>query len=192
METLPFRGKHGARAIPGARSSLLSIAALLDFSGMSEITPRSNSASLLTLLPKGYSANARLVKVKPARRISPRNGCLTVSRQTRGARNPRRALKFAGQKTSTKESMKYTDEGILKVIGLHHNPDEWHKSGHVYQIWEDGEITLQKCGEWFNQRNLHCISGGGSRIVPMPIKAGNHSYAFMPSMEIADAVQAMF
>ena len=30
----------------------------------------------------------------------------------------------------------------------------------VYQVWEDGEITLQKGGELLWQRNLHCIAMG--------------------------------
>jgi hypothetical protein len=30
--------------------------------------------------------------------------------------------------------------------------------GSVYQIWSDGEITLQKSGELLWQRTLHCIT----------------------------------
>jgi hypothetical protein len=30
----------------------------------------------------------------------------------------------------------------------------------VYEVWEDGEITLTKGGDLFGQRNLHCISEG--------------------------------
>lgn len=31
------------------------------------------------------------------------------------------------------------------------------QEGMVYQIWHDGEITLQKSGSLYGQRNVHCI-----------------------------------
>ena len=34
-------------------------------------------------------------------------------------------------------------------------PNEYKKPGMVYQVWQDGEITSQKCGELWKQRNLH-------------------------------------
>lgn len=56
------------------------------------------------------------------------------------------------------------------------NPSLREHEGSVYEIWEDGEITLQKCGSLYNQRSLHCITPGVKGIVPtfeLPEKAGN-------------------
>jgi hypothetical protein len=53
----------------------------------------------------------------------------------------------------------------------------------VYQVWEDGKLTLQKGGSLLWQRNLHCIQPGVESLA-LPIDAlankynGRHSYIF--------------
>jgi hypothetical protein len=54
--------------------------------------------------------------------------------------------------------------------------------GHVYQIWEDGEITLQKSGDLLWMRGLHTIQCGLGFAVDsklMPEKTRDHGYAFV-------------
>lgn len=68
------------------------------------------------------------------------------------------------------------------------------EEGMVYQVWEDGEITLQKSGSLLWQRSLHCLSPG----LPSSIEAEHfpsenlksaHAYAFCPSLEDAKEVR---
>jgi len=56
------------------------------------------------------------------------------------------------------------------------------EEGHVYQVWEDGEITLQKCGSLLGQRNLHCITPGFDYHLPlscMPYNNSKHGWAYV-------------
>lgn len=83
---------------------------------------------------------------------------------------------------------------IKNLIASHHNPALAEQDGMVYQIWEDGEITLQKSGSLLNQRNLHCIAPGIVSCIPkeyMPVVETNHGYAYIESMEIGQAVRTM-
>jgi hypothetical protein len=57
-----------------------------------------------------------------------------------------------------KRSIQYDD--ILEEIKKCHNEQLAKESGHVYQIWNDGEITLQKSGNLLNMRNLHTMESG--------------------------------
>ena len=61
--------------------------------------------------------------------------------------------------------------------------------GMVYEIWEDGEITLQKCGELYGMRNLHCIVPGFSTVnIPLPYKLHhNHSNMALEQNDIPRA-----
>jgi hypothetical protein len=45
----------------------------------------------------------------------------------------------------------------LWIKSEHYHPEESQKYGMVWQVWEDGEITLQKCGKLLWQRTLHSI-----------------------------------
>lgn len=69
-----------------------------------------------------------------------------------------------------------------QVIAAKHNPELAKQPGHVYQVWEDGEITLQKCGDLLWQRSLHSIyPGDPTRAVDpalFPMRHGPHGYAF--------------
>ena len=50
------------------------------------------------------------------------------------------------------------DERLVTFLKFH-KPE--HKADPmVYEVWEDGEITLTKGGELYGQRNLHCIWPG--------------------------------
>lgn len=61
--------------------------------------------------------------------------------------------------------------------------------GPVYQVWEDGEITLQKAGSLLWRRNLRCIEmGNESKALPcdaLANKYNNHSFVFLDSHEAA-------
>ncbi len=49
------------------------------------------------------------------------------------------------------------DEFVEKANKLH-DPELAKKEGdHVYQFWDDGEITSTKCGSLLGQRTLHTI-----------------------------------
>ena len=55
----------------------------------------------------------------------------------------------------------------------------------VGQVWEDGEYTLQKGGDLYGMRSLHCIKPGiESCAIPgdgFPIRAGSHGSIFVSS-----------
>lgn len=55
--------------------------------------------------------------------------------------------------------MNHVDMAI--AIAVYHTPIARNKNM-VYSVWEDGEITLEKGGELFGQRTLHCIELGNA------------------------------
>ena len=65
----------------------------------------------------------------------------------------------------------------------------------VYQVWEDGEITLQKGGSLLWQRNLHCIEPGDERkALPRDAlcnKYYEHSFIWAMRHEDAEAARSM-
>ena len=74
----------------------------------------------------------------------------------------------------------------LKKLILESNNDELSKlPGHVYQVWEDGEITLQKSGSLLWKRTLHSIVPGVAFKISsewFPYQTGRdniHGYAFV-------------
>jgi len=74
---------------------------------------------------------------------------------------------------------KMSNEALSKQIGM------------VYQIWDDGEITLQKCGDLLWQRTLHCMRPQLCKTfteLNFPNKSGSHSYAFV-SREDAESIR---
>lgn len=68
------------------------------------------------------------------------------------------------------------DTTLERFLAYHHA--EAKNDGMVYSVWEDGEITLEKGGALFGQRNLHRMAGGdASKALPiaaMPLKSGTH------------------
>jgi len=81
----------------------------------------------------------------------------------------------------------------LRDFILDRNDDELAKSdGHVCQVWEDGEISLQKSGDLLWRRNLHTMKLGFVQSVPLdafPFVSGNHAYAFV-TKDGADEIRA--
>lgn len=72
---------------------------------------------------------------------------------------------------------------IVDLIKALHQPDGW-KSPMVLSVWEDGEITLEKGGEIFGQRNLHQVyppltDGAAVPHSFMPVQDGLHARAYV-------------
>lgn len=79
--------------------------------------------------------------------------------------------------------------GMLKMllkdlIAKHSKPELAKQVGMVYQVWEDGEITLQKSGDLLWQRSLHCNKPGDPRMsisldnFPEKNVTNGHAYIF--------------
>lgn len=65
--------------------------------------------------------------------------------------------------------------------------------GMVYQVWQDGEITLQKSGDLLGQRTLHSIKQGCDAVVsPDHFPDHNHDGVgfIYTDRDGADAVRA--
>ena len=85
-------------------------------------------------------------------------------------------------------------EDLDALIQELHSPEELDKDGMVYQIWEDGEITLQKSGSLLWQRILHQLSSPLTliSICTMPMKYGDtHSYTVVKTYEDAMKIREM-
>lgn len=71
---------------------------------------------------------------------------------------------------------------LESLIRIHHMPVLATREGMVYQVWEDGEVTLQKSGSLLWQRTLHVHqSGDTSKSIPVdmfPCKHNGHGYIF--------------
>ena len=65
-------------------------------------------------------------------------------------------------------------------------------TGMVYQIWDDGEITLQKSGDLLWQRSLHGVNPAIGVVddIEWPHIHGKHSYAFV-SRDDAESIREM-
>lgn len=68
------------------------------------------------------------------------------------------------------------------LIRIHHFPALAEEDDMVYQVWEDGEITLQKSGSLLWQRTLHTTAMGmPSKAIPVemfPCQRNGHGYIF--------------
>lgn len=74
-------------------------------------------------------------------------------------------------------------EQLKSLIEKHNKPELAENVGMVYQVWSDGEITLQKSGPLLWQRNLHSIIPGTNEkkqeIVDLfPEKYNGHGFIF--------------
>jgi hypothetical protein len=83
-------------------------------------------------------------------------------------------------------------EDVIKAVCALHCPEAV-KQGMVYEVWEDGEVTLTKGGELYGMRNLHMIQAGnpGKTLPPdaLPIKSSTgHSRIW--AKDVKDANQA--
>lgn len=81
-------------------------------------------------------------------------------------------------------------EVIAAVCGLH-SPSAV-GNAMVYEVWEDGEITLTKGGDLYGQRKLHLdVNGDKGLALPwdsLPIKGSKHSRIWADTRE--DALRA--
>ncbi len=69
--------------------------------------------------------------------------------------------------------MKLTDSEIATALLKFHKP-ECRENPMVWQVWEDGEITLTKGGEVFGYRRSHMQEFGDSRkALPFECMPGN-------------------
>lgn len=90
-----------------------------------------------------------------------------------------------------------TTEELRLFIAARNNPELAKPPGMVYQIWEDGEITLQKSGYLLWQRSLHSIQyppkGPYKQFTKeiMPIQEEKHGYAFITKDNIEPIYKAM-
>ena len=85
-----------------------------------------------------------------------------------------------------------TIEGLKQLIASKHKPELAAKPGMVYQIWEEGEITLQKSGDLLWRRNLHMIEPGITTVFTkniMPVQMERNGYAFIESKEVEDEIR---
>lgn len=85
-------------------------------------------------------------------------------------------------------------EKMPRLLALH-NPSVTTTGEMVYSVWEDGEITLEKGGNLFGQRNLHCIAfGNPSKALPFqefPEQNSQHGRIFVIDHETALKAQAI-
>jgi hypothetical protein len=88
-------------------------------------------------------------------------------------------------------------ELLAKILPLHDPAAAKVEGGHVLQLWEDGEITMTKCGSLLGMRNLHQIVGpilddeeAAPILAAMPMKNANrHGYVYLncnPALSIDD------
>ncbi len=67
-----------------------------------------------------------------------------------------------------------TRDHIAEFLALHqpqHQADAM-----VYEVWQDGEVTLTKGGDLWRQRSLHCIRMGVKKELAMPVDRMPTSY----------------
>lgn len=71
---------------------------------------------------------------------------------------------------------------LQELINKNHKPELSTKENEmVYQVWDDGEITLQKCGSLLWERTLHLIAPGFEKQENdclWPKIIDNHGYIF--------------
>ena len=84
---------------------------------------------------------------------------------------------------------------LQEMINTMSNDELSKQVGMVYQVWDDGEITLQKCGDLLWQRSIHTINPdlgfGKLADINFPHKRGIYSYAFVTDKDAESIRQAM-
>jgi hypothetical protein len=61
------------------------------------------------------------------------------------------------QQKNVLDGINYTD--LREAMAVTDRPELTKQDGHVYELWSDGEITLQKSGSLYGQRTLHRMIG---------------------------------
>jgi hypothetical protein len=49
------------------------------------------------------------------------------------------------------------EETLAAFLALHEPDAQGVEGSMVYEIWEDGEVTLQKCGSLYGRRSMHTM-----------------------------------
>lgn len=78
------------------------------------------------------------------------------------------------------------DLTVQALVELYDNPELEKQAGMLAQLWDDGEVTLQKSGDLLWQRTLHTTHGAIPNCMwsHMPHSYGDFGYA---AMECSDA-----
>jgi hypothetical protein len=88
----------------------------------------------------------------------------------------------------------FTQDEIIRMVCELHSPEAVRQLM-VYEVWEDGEVTLTKGGELYGRRGLHVDSyGDGGLALPfdsLPIKNSQHSRIWAASREDAYRARAL-
>jgi hypothetical protein len=76
-------------------------------------------------------------------------------------------------------------------IAKHHHPELAQiEGGNVYQVWEDGEVTLTKCGSLLGHRTLHTIEFGDKNKAISPLlfpeqRSNGHGFIYTDRIGVA-------
>jgi hypothetical protein len=83
-------------------------------------------------------------------------------------------------------------EDFAELARSLHRPELAKQKGQVYQIWEDGEITVQKSGDHLWQNAMQQIVEGLPGLsLPMPITLHAHRYAFVSATDAVELGRAV-
>ncbi len=96
----------------------------------------------------------------------------------------------------TQVTSRLTTEAMIAAITAAHVPAA-RDNPMVYSVWEDGEITIEKGGDIFGQRNCHLIAYGRSDfawpadLFPVQNYAKDHGRVFVADRDSADAFRRL-
>lgn len=87
-----------------------------------------------------------------------------------------------------------TTQNVAEKLAFALHSEERAKSNietHVYMVFQDGEISMTKCGDLLGQRGMHMLEAGVTDVIPsvFPNKMGENTYAYVDSREEAQAIR---
>lgn len=75
-------------------------------------------------------------------------------------------------------------EDFVELARGLHRPELAKTTGQVHQIWEDGQITVQKSGDSLWQNPIQeVVEGLPGLSLPMPVIFHSHQYAFVSATD---------
>lgn len=85
-----------------------------------------------------------------------------------------------------------TLEDLKILLAIADNPKAMET--HPWQVWEDGEATLQKGGDLLWCRTLHCIKMGFGKSLPLDLfpeknRYNGHAYVWLDSEKDVNEVR---
>jgi hypothetical protein len=81
---------------------------------------------------------------------------------------------------------------VAELIKQHSDDRLADMEGHVTQIWEDGEITMQKSGHLLDRRTLHCMKPGFDDVAaPLSIFPHKNKHKHAWAYVTAEAAQTI-